>query len=379
MTSIRGINCLTGQAEEYLIENGTIYKIEPIDTDLEQLPYIGPGLIDLQINGTNGIDFNDLSLTSPDLLNATHQLLNQGITSFFPTLITNSDENLIYLLNTLNQACEAYPLVDACVGGIHLEGPFISEQDGARGAHPQEHIQAPNWDLFQRFQQASGNRIKLITLAPEWDGSTSFIRQCQSMGVQIALGHTLANSEQIAAAVEAGATLSTHLGNAVPTQLPRHPNLLWDQLAQDKLYASIIADGFHLPNNFMKVVMQVKPERTLLISDATQFWGMPSGEYTTHIGGEVVLESDGRLAINDGSGLLAGAAKSLLENVQYLLIERLASLDQAWSMASVHPAQFLGRKTILSAGQTADLVLFGFENGEIGVKHVWKGGMLIES
>jgi N-acetylglucosamine-6-phosphate deacetylase len=378
MTSVRGINCLTGGAEEYLIEVGIIQRIDQLKESTEDLPYLGPGLIDLQINGTHGVDFNDLSLTPPDILDVTHLLLKQGITTFSPTLITNSDENLLYLLNTIQQAGEAYPLVDACVGGIHLEGPFISDQDGARGAHPREYVQAPNWDLFRRFQQASGNRIKLVTLAPEWDGSSTFIQQCRAAGVRVALGHTLANSEQIEAAVKSGATLATHLGNAVPTILPRHPNLLWDQLAQDELYASIIADGFHLPNNFMKVVMRVKPERILLVSDATQFCGMAPGEYTTHIGGKIVLENSGRLAINDGSGLLAGAAKPLLENVQYLLDEQLASLSQAWSMASVYPARFLGKEMPLSVGQPADLVQFSFENGEIKIEHVMKSGEWVE-
>ena len=374
MSSVRGINCLTGQAEEYLLEGEIIRRIDQLNELTEDLPYIGQGLIDFQIIGIHGVDFNDLSLTPSDILDVVHLLLKQGVTNFFPTLITNSDENLLHLLNVIRQACEAYPLVDACVGGVHLEGPFISNQDGARGAHPREYIQAPNWDLFQRFQQASAHRIKLITLAPEWDGSTTFIQQCRAVGIRVALGHTLANSEQIASAVDAGATLATHLGNAVPTQLPRHPNLLWDQLAEDDLYASIIADGFHLPNNFMKVVMRVKPERTLLVSDATQFCGMPSGEYTTHVGGEVVLETDGRLAISDDSGLLAGSAKSLLENVQYLLDEQLASLSQAWSMASVYPARFLGEEIFLSEGQPADLVQFDFENGKIEIERVMKIG-----
>ncbi len=379
MTSVRGINCLSGQAEEYLIENGIIQRIDQLKELTEDLPYIGLGLIELQINGLQGVDFNDLSLTPPDLLDVTYILLKQGVTSFFPTLITNADENLLHLLSIIRQACEAYPLVEACIRGIHLEGPFISDRDGARGAHPREYIQAPDWDLFQRFQQASGNQIKLITLAPEWDGSDIFIQQCRAAGVRVALGHTLADSEQITAAVKVGASLSTHLGNAVPTQLPRHPNLLWDQLAEDDLYASIIADGFHLPNSFIKVVMKAKPERTLLVSDATQFCGMLPGEYTTHIGGEVLLESNGRLAINDGSGLLAGAAKSLPENIQYLLDEQLASLSQAWSMAAVYAGRVLGKETLLSAGQPADLVQFVFENGEIKISGVMKSGEWIEN
>jgi len=379
MTSICGINCLTEQAEEYLIGNGTIHMIKSLGTNPEELPYIGPGLVDLQINGTHGIDFNDLSLTPLDLLDVTHQLLSQGVTSFSPTLITNSDDNLLYLLDIIQQACKAYPLVNACVGGVHLEGPFISKENGARGAHPNEYVKAPDWDLFQRFQQASGNRIKLITLAPERPEVTEFIRRCRAEGTRVALGHTLANSEEITAAAEAGATLSTHLGNAVPTVLPRHPNLLWDQLARDDLYASIIADGFHLPNNFMKVVMRVKPERTLLVSDATQFCGMPPGEYTTHIGGDVVLKTNGRLAINDGSGLLAGASKSLLDNVQYVMDEQLASLSKAWSMASVYPAQFLGKESPLSVGQPADLMEFSLNQGKIKIMRVMKSGQWIEN
>src|SRR5699024_497558 len=123
--------------------------------------------------------------------------------------------------------------------------------------------------------------------------------------------------------------------------LKRHPNILWDQLAEDHLTSMIIADGHHLPDHFMKVVMQVKQENVILVSDMTRFAGMPPGEYETFIGGKVILNEEKKLALNDDSGLLAGAAKDLLECVETLTEHKLATLEEAWAMASVRVGNML--------------------------------------
>ena len=158
------------------------------DADL----FIGPGLIDLQINGINGIDFNVPSLTGEEVVNACRYLLSNGVTTFLPTVITNSDENIISILQTINEACLSNSLVSECVWGIHLEGPFISPEDGAKGAHDKKFIKAPDWELFLRYQEAAGGRIKLITLAPEWEGSYPFIKKCRDHGILVSIGHSMA-------------------------------------------------------------------------------------------------------------------------------------------------------------------------------------------
>lgn len=374
--TIEGINCISGEAERLTIRHGRIEQVSSLKNFDDTLPYIGPGLLDMQVNGIDGIDFNNADLRPADVIEATRYLLSKGVTTFFPTLITNSDENVLQILETIHRASQSDALVRACVGGIHLEGPFISKVEGARGAHDLQYIKAPDWNWVQTCQEVSGNTIRLLTLSPEWEGTEELIRRCGQQQIQVAIGHSYATPEQIRGAVKAGATLSTHLGNAIPLMLPRHPNLLWEQLAQDGLYASIIADGFHLPDAFLKVVIRTKGDKAVLVSDATCFSGMTPGVYQTHIGDEVILEKGGRLAMKKSPDLLAGATKCLVEDVQYLVRQELTALGTAWSMASVNPAAFLGKKQpALQSGQSADLVLFQLDaQKKIHITEVIKKG-----
>ncbi|MEQ8688644.1 MAG: amidohydrolase family protein [Imperialibacter sp.] len=371
---IEALDCLNGRHVKVNPTNGlsALSKDPPVS---DNTLFAGPGLVDLQVNGVNGIDFNDTSLSEEGLLNATKFLLTQGVTTFLPTIITNSSESICQLLATINKACMRNELLDQCIGGIHLEGPFISKEDGARGAHDKKYVKAPDWELFLRFQEAAGNRIKLITLSPEWDNSAEFIARAVKSRVLVSIGHSLASPQQIQKAVDAGATLSTHIGNAVPLMLPRHPNIIWDQLAQDALSCSFIADGFHLPNSFMKVVIKAKGNNCFLVSDSTSFTGMKPGVYDTHIGGKVKLEADGRLSMEGGNGLLAGAAMTLLQNVECLVTHQVASLSQAWKMASVIPDSLMNTYKEPNKLAWEDAVIFTFEE-KINVQKVYKNGAL---
>lgn len=341
-----------------------------------RLPYVGRGLVDLQINGVNGIDFNSDTLNGEELLAAARYLLKRGVTTFYPTVITNSPGNILRILAAIDRACLAYPLAGSCVGGIHLEGPFISASDGYRGAHDRRYIMEADWELFCRFQKASGNRIRILTLSPERDDTNEFIRRCRKSGLVVSIAHSPAGGPQVEAAVRAGASLASHLGNSVPLMLPRHPNIIWELLAQDKLYASIVADGFHLPDSLIRVVLGIKKKKALLVSDATCFAGMPPGIYDAHIGGKVLLEKNGRLSMKGSDGLLAGAAKILPENVQYLVDRKLSSIAEAWYMASEGPRRLAGLNRG-AAGQDSlrDLVLFDVKDGRIVVKEVFKHGI----
>jgi N-acetylglucosamine-6-phosphate deacetylase len=375
--SIAYKNCITGKLEKIIFHEDRVMDVVETEINGNSIPFLGPGLIDLQINGINGIDFNIPSLSQEDILNATHYLLSKGITTFLPTVITNSDENILTILRSINQACASNPLVNACVWGIHLEGPFISPKNGAKGAHDEKYIKAPDWALFSKFQKAAGGKIKLITIAPEWEGSESFIKKCRENGVLVSIGHSLANTEQINMAVKAGASLSTHLGNGIPLLLPRHPNLLWDQLAEENLYSCIITDGLHVPDSFIKVVKQIKGKKTLVISDATCFAGMPPGEYQSHIGGTVILDNEKRVSLKDSPGLLAGAGKSLLENVETLINHKLCTLSEAWQMASVNVAEMLEKNDDSFKEKKDDLVIFQLKNEEIKIEKVIKNGRIV--
>ncbi|MBS1620449.1 MAG: N-acetylglucosamine-6-phosphate deacetylase [Bacteroidetes bacterium] len=342
--------------------------------------YCGPGLIELQINGVNGIDFNTEKLNTEDLVNSCQYLLSKGITRFFPTVITNSTANLEKILGSINRACIENEKVKECVAGIHLEGPFISPHDGARGAHEKKYVCKPDWELFCRLQEVSGNKIRIITLAPEWEGAIDFIRQCVRSGIVVSIGHSLANEEQIKNAVEAGATMSTHLGNGVPVMLSRHPNIIWDQLSNDKLYTTFIADGIHLPDSFLKTLIRVKGDHAVIVSDATYLAGMEPGEYTTHIGGQVVLDSTGRLSLKSNPALLAGASKDLLQNIEVLIQKKISSLSQAWQMASVQAYHCMQSSCGANplTDWNGDRVLFTIDaQGNINIQLVLKSNKIV--
>ena len=370
-------NCITGKTEEVSFEDGKIISILENETKQDDLAFIGPGLTDLQINGINGIDYNTTALTQEDVVNTTHYLLSQGVTTFLPTVITNSDENILTIVRTIDEACKSDSLVNECVWGIHLEGPFISPKEGAKGAHDEQYIKAPDWELFSKFQEAAGGRIRLVTIAPEWEGSCSFIEKCREQGIIVAMGHSLANTEQISAAVKSGMTLSTHLGNGIPLLLKRHPNMIWDQLAEDDLYACIITDGIHTPDSFMKAVIKNKGKQTLVVSDATRYAGMPPGEYFSHIGGAVMLDEEKRVSLKGSGGILAGAAKSLLENVETLMDHNLATLKEAWELASVNVSEMFIKHDPSFYEKNNDKVIFRLEGKDIIISRVIKNGKIV--
>ncbi|EAZ81564.1 N-acetylglucosamine-6-phosphate deacetylase [Algoriphagus machipongonensis] len=378
--SIEGIHYQTGKPIKVIIKDGIILEIIELEAT-ESKSLIAPGFVDLQVNGFQGIDFNDSNLEESEIQNVTQTLLENGVTTYFPTVITNSDESIRRSLKTISKACSSNKLVQNTIQGIHLEGPFLSKEEGPRGAHPLEYIQAPNWEKFCAWQEETEGRIELITVSPEWTESNGFIEKCVESGVKVAIGHTAANTSQIEAAVKAGATLSTHLGNAAHLMLPRHPNYLWDQLASEKLWMSIIADGFHLPEAVIKVFMKVKPEYTFLISDSTQFAGLPPGKYQSPIGGEVVLNKYGRLFMEKKPELLAGSASSLLQCVNFLVKHQLATLPEAIEMASIRPLQYINKeKSVgLRRGNKADLLVLDFKATELEILQAVKAGELVYS
>jgi len=373
-----GINCLSGEPVSCTIDDEDIILQPEPNLNKDTHPYIGPGLIDLQVNGINGIDFNSASLTVERIIDATKAMLRQGVTTYFPTIVTNKNEAVIKILDTIRRACDADILVRNCIGGIHLEGPFISSQEGARGAHDRRYIQDPDIRLIKKFQDVSVGMIKIITLAPELNGAIELIHYCREAHIKCAIGHSLASAAQIDEAIRAGAVLSTHLGNAVPDMLPRHPNILWDLLARDELYASIITDGYHLPDSFIRVVIKTKRDKAVLVSDVTAFAGLPAGRYQTHIGADVTLTQDGKIFLSNNPNYLAGSAKTLLENVQHLTERGIVSICTAWCMASINPATIItGRKFNQNVWPDNDLVEFKIVGKKIKITDVLKGGIAV--
>ena len=222
-----------------------------------------------------------------------------------------------------------------------MEGPYISPEDGPRGAHPREHVRPASVDDFERRQDAAGGRIVLVTLAPETPGAVPLIERLVSRGVCAAIGHTAASPRQIADAIAAGATLSTHLGNGCASVLPRHPNVIWEQLASDALHASLIVDGHHLPASTVRALVRAKgAERTILVTDATAAAGSAPGRY--RIGAvEGELGADGRVSL-PGTPFLAGSSLTLDRAVANTARFTGLSIDAVIPMASTIPARLLG-------------------------------------
>jgi N-acetylglucosamine-6-phosphate deacetylase len=294
-----------------------------------------PGLFDLQVNGFGGVDFNSPAISRDDVSRVIQRLRETGVTRFLPTLITSSRQRFSECARTLLEVKEP------ALAGIHMEGPYISPEDGPRGTHPREHVGNASIEDFQRRQEAAQGRICLLTLAPEVAGALSLIEYAVEQGVRVAIGHTAAEPEQIRDAIKAGATLSTHLGNGCARHLPRHPHLIWEQLAADELLASLIVDGHHLPPATVKTIVRAKtPDRAILITDAMAAAGCAPGAYELN-GEAVILAEDGRVSA-PGKSWLAGSSLSLAQAVANTVKFAGVSLETAWNMASTRPAAYLG-------------------------------------
>ena len=310
-------------------------SLEPASPNL----YLSKGWVDIQVNGFAGFDMNTADISTETVRQMVKRLWQEGVTTVFPTVITGPTSRIKKSLATIAEAVEKNPDIAASIAGIHLEGPYISPQEGARGAHPLEDIHAPDRAEFESFQEAARGLIKLVTLAPEHEGSEAFIRYLTEQGIVVALGHTVATTDVIQMAVAAGARLSTHLANGAPAMLRRHPNFIWDQLAEDRLYASAIFDGHHLPQSVMKVLVKVKgSDRLIITSDAVALAKMPSGIYETTIGGKVELAENGRLTMY-GTDYLAGSASSLKDCLEVCI--KLCGLEQSIKMVTETPKALL--------------------------------------
>jgi N-acetylglucosamine-6-phosphate deacetylase len=298
-----------------------------------------PGLFDLQVNGFGGIDFNGPGLTADRVEEALHRMRATGVTRCLPTLITSSFNDFAERARVLSR------VRSPAVAGIHMEGPYLSPEDGPRGAHPRAHVRAASVDDFKRRQEAAGGRIVLVTLTPEVDGAIALIEYLVASGVRVACGHTAATPDQIARAVAAGATLATHLGNGCAHMLPRHPNAIWELLAADAVSASFIVDGHHLPPATVKAMVRAKGvSRSILVTDAVAAAGCGPG---THAVGGVICEvsADGRVSL-PGTPYLAGSALTLDRAIANATRFTGLPIESVIPMASTIPAEYLGTATL---------------------------------
>lgn len=357
-SSISGRCALTSRALEISIADGYIAGVREVDLQDARGAWLAPGFIDLQVNGYAGFDVNADDLSEETIFGLAARLLAAGTTTFLPTIITAPEIKILRAVETIARARDSYSDLAHAIPGIHLEGPHIAPEDGARGAHAAEHVRPPELHEFDRLQQAAKGLIRLVTLSPHWPDAPAYIHELTKRGVIVSLGHTSATLQQIRDAVDAGATLSTHLGNGIPAMLPRHPNPIWSQLADDRLRATFIADGHHLSAEALKVMLRAKTiDRSLLVSDSVALAGMPPGVYETPVGGRVEMHPGARLNIA-GTEMLAGAAMPLKDNIAWLLHQKLCSLPEAVHMASLYPADLLKMPQPYAEGSPARLIRF---------------------
>lgn len=354
----------TEQIIDVSCENGEIVSVEKTGSIIPRhlMEYIAPAFFDLQINGAMGVAFSDINLDESGIRKVLSVCRLHGISAICPTIITNAHDVLLHGFNTLRKACESDPKINRAMPCFHLEGPYISSEDGARGAHLKQYVRNPNFDEFKQYQAASGNRIKLLTLAPELPGAIDFIRKINLEGVVVAIGHTAASPALIREAITAGASLSTHLGNGSHAMWPRHENYFWEQLGCDSLSASIITDGHHLPEALIKTIVRVKPfEKQIITCDASGLAGMPPGKYSMW-NQEIEILPSGKVVV-PGTPFLAGSGSFTNDCVAHLISLGLVPRSQAIEMATNAPRRLLQLPEVkIEVGDIANLILFVSNN-----------------
>ena len=345
----------TFRQTDIVIEDGVILSVGHTDAPGQELngAYVVPGLVDIHTHGFGGFDYLDGTPEATATIRRT--MAEKGTTSLLATVMTQSRE-------TMRQACAN---VAACAGtgegahirGIYLEGPFFS--DAYKGAQHPDYICDPDPAFFAELQAASGDRVKIVSLAPERAGALDFIRDLE--GVRAFIGHTDADYDTAAAAIEAGACGLTHTFNGMRGLHHRTPNALGAALTADGVYCECICDGYHVHPAMVKLLYQaVGRERFAVISDSLRPGGLPDGEYTS--GGQPVTIKDGLARLHNGT--IAGSSTWLLQEVRNLVNWGILTLEDAVYAASAVPAKAAGifdRVGSIAPGKAADLLVLSQE------------------
>lgn len=353
------------QNHALVVENTTIVDLVPtvrLPSDLPRLDGQGwaaaPGFIDLQLNGCGGVMFNDaITADTLDTMHCTN--LRSGTTSFLPTLITTSDAAMDEAIAVVTEYRRRYP---QRVLGVHLEGPYLNPQRG--GIHNQVHIRPADGAMVDRLAKVGPEVIKLVTLAPEMV-SLEQIQQLAKAGILVSAGHTNASFEEALAGFEAGVGMVTHLFNAMSAWQGRSPGLVGAVFSQPDIYAGVIVDGHHVHYGSVGLAQKIKPDRLVLVSDATPPVGTTLESFV--IGGQRVFCRDGKCVNADGT--LGGAALTLIEAVGNCVRQVGIPLAEALRMATLYPARAIGVDHCLgqlAAGYQANVTLFDPATFSIG-------------
>jgi N-acetylglucosamine-6-phosphate deacetylase len=299
-----------------------------------------PGLVDLQVNGFAGIDFNSGTIDAAQLDLALEAMLRTGVTACLPTIITATPAELATRLRALDAAVATSRLGALMCPGYHLEGPFLNPAPGYCGCHPPDAMGAADIRLLERVADGLSRPILLVTVAPEIAGGLDFVAAARRSGRVVAIGHSAADARLVGEAADCGATLSTHLGNGLPQELPKLANPIFAQLAEDRLSTSFIADGIHLPPSALKAMVRAKGlARAVLVTDATAAAAAPPGTYA-FAGFAIERTVDGAVR-KPGTIGLAGSALCLDAAIRYLVALGIATPEEAIAAAGDNPARIL--------------------------------------
>lgn len=352
-------NLLEGGFARITCAKGRIDRVEKLSETQSGAPFITPGFIDLQINGFAGLNFSDPDITLNDMERLLHAVWASGCTSMLPTLISNTPAALKAAFQKLEGLRAMNPRFARSAPAYHLEGPYMSHGPSA-GAHKPEYMKDPDWDEFCQIAAAAGNRIKLLTIAPERAGTEAFIREACANNIHVALSHTDGTPADVHHAAAAGASMSTHLGNGCPQRLDRHNAPFWAQLDNDRLAAGLICDGFHLTPEMVRIISRVKgPSRCILVTDAVFVAGLQPGPYEL-VGKPIELLPTGQVVTADRNSM-AGSTLNMADAIGNYQEMMNCTLQEAIAAATSVPATYLNLPGLchrIEPGQPANLVRF---------------------
>jgi N-acetylglucosamine-6-phosphate deacetylase len=260
------------------------------------------------VNGYAGVDFNQDDLSGDDLHRVCQRLANEGVRGILATIITEEISVMARRLRRLVELRDADPLIQSVIAGLHIEGPFLNPTPGYRGAHPVDAICPATVDAMEHLLEAGAGQVRLVTLAPEQDASFSVARVLSMQGIAVSAGHCDPSLDTLDAAIDAGLTLFTHLGNGCPMEMHRHDNIIQRVLSRsDRLWITFIGDGVHVPffalRNYLSVVGE---ERAIIVTDAMTAAGLGPGRYTLGRW-DVEVGEDGAAWAPDRSHLVGAA------------------------------------------------------------------------
>ena len=293
------------------------------------------GFVDLQVNGYRGTSFTpEPGVGLGELRVACRAYLAEsGCAAFVPTMVTAplaTYRRALPMLATLAEEEE----FRGRIAGLHLEGPFISNQPGAVGAHDKDSVRAPCNELFDELQRLARGHVRILTIAAEVQGAADFCRHVVARGVAVSLGHQLASAADIERLADAGATLATHVGNGIPNMIHRHDNPVWPVLADRRLSAFVITDGHHLPASVIGAIANAKGVAgTIVTSDIVCLGGMPAGTYDGaavglgNAGEDIVREESGKVHM-PARACLAGSGSTMLQCMNHLSALRRLPEDE---------------------------------------------------